>query len=143
MPGVDRHLVGRGRELRLLDDALTLARGGEGRLVVVAGEPGIGKTRLCREIASRASGAGFAVGWGTCWPEGGAPRLWPWQAVLSDLGRGAATDLLGADRGGPVVDPERFARFAAVGEELARACDASPVLVVIDDIHVADPGAVL
>ncbi|WP_433186940.1 ATP-binding protein [Actinoallomurus sp. CA-150999] len=143
MPGVDRHLVGRGRELRVLDDALTMARGGEGRLIVVAGDPGIGKTRLCREIASRAADTGFAVGWGTCWPEGGAPPLWPWQAVLSDLGRGAATDLLGADRGGPVVDPERFARFAAVGEELARACDASPVLVVIDDIHVADPGAVL
>ncbi|GAA4629893.1 hypothetical protein GCM10023196_053080 [Actinoallomurus vinaceus] len=120
-----------------------MARGGEGRLVVVAGDAGIGKTRLCREIASRAEDAGFAVGWGTCWPEGGAPPLWPWQAVLADLGRGAATDLLGADRGGPVVDPERFARFAAVGEELARACDASPVLVVIDDIHVADPGAVL
>ncbi|GAB3980390.1 hypothetical protein GCM10029978_078320 [Actinoallomurus acanthiterrae] len=127
----------------MLDDALTMARGGEGRLVVVAGDPGIGKTHLCREIASRAADAGFAVGWGTCWPEGGAPPLWPWQAVLSDLGRGAATDLLGADRGGPVVDPERFARFAAVGEELARACDTSPVLVVIDDIHVADPGAVL
>ncbi|MCO6010768.1 AAA family ATPase [Actinoallomurus purpureus] len=143
MAGDDHHLVGRRRELRLLDDALTAARGGEGRLMIVAGDPGVGKTRLCREIASHAEGAGFAVGWGTCWPEGGAPPLWPWQAVLTGLGRETATDLLGGDRGGPVVDPERFARFAAVGEEFARACDDSPVLVVIDDIHVAAPGAVL
>ncbi|MDN3356336.1 AAA family ATPase [Actinomadura sp. DC4] len=143
MSGDARHLVGRVRELRLLDDVLTAARRGEGQLVVVAGQAGIGKTRLCREIVSRAGNAGFAVGWGTCWPEGGAPPLWPWQAVLADLGRGAAVDLLGDDRGGPVIDPERFARFAAIGAELARACDDSPVLVVIDDVHVADPGAVL
>jgi tetratricopeptide (TPR) repeat protein len=144
--GVGGNLVGRARELRLLDAALAATRTGNGRLVAVAGEAGIGKTSLCREAASRAERAGFSVGWGTGWQEGGAPPLWPWQAVLADLAGldgAAAPALLADDRGGTVVDPERFARFAAVAELLARACRESPVLIVIDDIQAVDPGAVL
>src|SRR6266545_5693961 len=112
---VTGQFVGRARELRLFDEALAAARGGEGRLVVVAGEAGIGKTRLCREVARRAEKAGAVVAWGTCWPDTGAPPLWPWQAILAELGDegaepgdGAAGSLLADDSGGPVVDPERF-----------------------------------
>jgi tetratricopeptide (TPR) repeat protein len=140
--------VGRARELRLFDEAIAAARGGEGRLVVVAGEAGIGKTRLCREVAGQARKAGTVVAWGTCRPDAGAPPLWPWQAILAALGRAEqgreeASSLLADDAGGPVVDPERFARFAAVADQVARACMRAPALIVIDDVHAADPGAVL
>jgi tetratricopeptide (TPR) repeat protein len=133
----------------MFDDALAATRGGGGRLVMVAGEAGIGKTRLCREVASRAEQAGIAVAWGTCWPDAGAPPLWPWQAILADLtdrcwsSDAEASSLLADDSGGPVVDPERFARFAAVAGHVAQACRRTPALVVIDDVHAADPGAIL
>src|SRR6266545_6406780 len=153
---VTGQFVGRARELRLLDEALAAAKGGEGRLVVVTGEAGIGKTWLCREVASRAVRSDVVVGWGTCWPDTGAPPLWPWQAILAELaepgagrsefgrsesGGGEAGSLLADDSGGPVVGPERFARFAAVADQVARTCLRAPVLVVIDDVHAADPEA--
>jgi predicted ATPase len=47
-------VVGRQAELRALDAALTAALGGAGRLVFIAGEPGIGKSRLAREAADQA-----------------------------------------------------------------------------------------
>ena len=75
--------VGRIRQLQQLDEALALARSGEVSLVVVMGEAGIGKTRFCREVPARARRAGFVIGWGTCWPDGGAPALWPWQDIFS------------------------------------------------------------
>jgi len=140
--------VGRARELRLFDEVLDAAGGGEGRLVVAAGEAGIGKTRLCREVARRAEKAGVLVAWGTCWPDAGAPPLWPWQAILAELGEAepgeaAASSLLADDSGGLVVDPERFSRFVSVADQVARACMRAPALVVIDDAHAADPGAIL
>ena len=115
--------------------------------MLVAGEAGIGKTWLCREVARRAEQTGAIVAWGTCWPDAGAPPLWPWQAILTELGGAdpgaAGRALLADDSGGSIVDPERFARFAAVADEVARACLRAPALVVIDDVHAADPGAVL
>ena len=54
-------LVGRGRELGELERALDAARAGSGATVLVAGEAGIGKTRLASELARRARDAGFEV----------------------------------------------------------------------------------
>jgi hypothetical protein len=135
--------IGRSRELRVLDSARSAARAGDAAVVVVTGEAGIGKTRLCREASARAEEAGFAVAWGTCWPEGGAPPLWPWRTILSSLRVGPVAQLLSRDPGGPSIDPERFARFTAITDHLGDACARSPVLIVIDDVHAADPGALL
>jgi tetratricopeptide (TPR) repeat protein len=135
--------VGRTGQRQLLDDALTRARTGEGSLVVVTGEAGIGKTRFCREVAGHARRDGFAVGWGTCWSDGGAPPLWPWQEILGALGADAGVAALAGDPGGVVVDPERFARFVAVGDALGAVCARSPVLVVVDDTHVGDMAGML
>src|SRR5262249_50702969 len=78
-------LVGRERELADLRDALASAETGSGRLVLLFGEPGVGKTRLASELASEARELGWATLTGRC-PEGeGAPAFWPWVQVLRAL----------------------------------------------------------
>src|ERR1700756_5998334 len=67
--------VGRAGELAALTADLDAAVGGRGGVVLVAGEPGIGKTRLAEELAARASGRGAAVLWGRCWEGAGAAPL--------------------------------------------------------------------
>ena len=68
-------LVGRDRELRELKAGLEAAISGRGRLCLLAGEPGIGKTRLATEIATEASLREAEVLWGRCWEGGGAPPI--------------------------------------------------------------------
>ncbi|HET8658947.1 MAG TPA: AAA family ATPase [Micromonosporaceae bacterium] len=135
--------IGRVRELDLLDDALAATQAGAGALVLVTGEPGVGKTRFCRQVARRARRRKLLVAWGTCWPESGAPPLWPWQTILPALGEENAAGLFVEDTVGAMVDPERFARFSAITDRLVSACTRSPALVVIDDVYAADAGAVL
>jgi MoxR-like ATPase len=53
--------VGRGEELAALDQVHKAGRAGSGATVLVCGEAGIGKTRLMREVASRAQETGFEV----------------------------------------------------------------------------------
>src|SRR4051794_26778616 len=77
--------VGRARELAILGAALGTARERSGRLVIISGEPGIGKTRLVREIADQASERGFRMVWGYCHEEAGAPPYWPWVRIISQI----------------------------------------------------------
>ena len=68
-------------ELAELLSALGDARAGAGRLVVVSGEAGIGKSRL-GGVALEAEARGAGVLWGRCWEAGGAPPYWPWVQAL-------------------------------------------------------------
>ncbi|MEA2246327.1 MAG: hypothetical protein QOH46_856, partial [Solirubrobacteraceae bacterium] len=70
-------LLGRGRELGELMAALEEARAGRGGVVLLGGEPGIGKTRLARALGERAREAGAQVAWARGWDGGGAPAFWP------------------------------------------------------------------
>jgi tetratricopeptide (TPR) repeat protein len=135
--------IGRAHELGRLDRACQAARRGRGALVVVTGEPGIGKTRLCDELAERARSAGLRVVAARCWVDGGAPGLWPWQSLLAQLCGPEAAQLLAADTGTATVDPDRFARFAAVTDRIAGACADAPACLVVDDVHAADAGTLL
>lgn len=64
--------VGREHELALLRQALDDACDGHGRLVMLVGEPGIGKTTLAREFERLARQRGAQVLWGQCWEGDGA-----------------------------------------------------------------------
>ena len=67
-----------GELLAGLDDAMA----GRGRLILVSGEPGIGKSRLADELGAVARLRGARVLWGRCWEAGGAPAYWPWVQSL-------------------------------------------------------------
>jgi hypothetical protein len=87
-------LVGRSGELAVLRAALSQAAAGDGRLALVAGEPGIGKTELARAFAQVAVADGALVLWGSAWEDGGAPPCWPWVQVLRSYGRQAGAEAL-------------------------------------------------
>ena len=75
-------LIGRQAELAVLAAALEDSLSGRGQLAILAGEPGIGKTRLSRELADLAEAKGAAVLWGGCHERRGAPPYWPWLQAL-------------------------------------------------------------
>lgn len=77
--------VGRERESAELLHALDETRDGRGRLFLISGEPGIGKTRLAEEVAREAVGRGMRAVWGRCWEGDGAPAYWPWIQVIRAL----------------------------------------------------------
>jgi hypothetical protein len=64
---------------------LERACAGEGGVLLLTGEPGIGKSRLAEHLADLAAAAGCTVVWGRCWEAGGAPAYWPWIQVFRGL----------------------------------------------------------
>jgi hypothetical protein len=158
-------LLGRDEELRLMVDALDRAETGAGALVLVAGEPGIGKSRLADEVATLARARGFASLWGSGWEDAGAPPYWPWVQVLraylrqtdDDVARRHlaphAADLvqvlpelrdLFPDVSSPAhadSDAARFQLFDSTVAFLRRAAADRPLLLVLDDLQAADPSS--
>jgi eukaryotic-like serine/threonine-protein kinase len=87
--------IGREEELAALNADLEAALGGRGGVVLLGGEPGIGKTRLVEELAAAAAARGALVLWGRCWEGEGAPVFWPWIQVVR--GYVQASDAAGSD----------------------------------------------
>ncbi|MCW2882926.1 MAG: ATPase-like protein [Sphaerisporangium sp.] len=119
-------LVGRAHESALLAEAVAA---GDHRVVLIAGEPGIGKTSLAEEAGRSARAAGRTVVFGRCWDGSGAPPFWPWAQAMRELtGRdGELAELAGAGEGFPLY------------EAVARLVNGHDrVLVVLDDLQWAD-----
>ena len=159
--------VGRKDELAELDSGLDAALEGHGQLVLLTGDPGIGKSRLAEELTAHATARGAHVLVGRCWEAGGAPAYWPWvqslrayvrdadaAALRSQLPSGAAhlaqivpdLRLLFPELGSPdTLDPEtaRFELFDATAEFLRRASQDRPIVLVLDDLHAADAPSLL
>ena len=136
------HLVGRDEPLGRLKAALDSALAGRGQAVLVAGEPGIGKTALLGALADEAADRSVVVAWGQCWDDSMAPPFWPWTQVLRELGH--ATNPLSPARLPATADQamadgavDRFALFDAVGMLLIGMAEAYGLVVVLDDLHCA------
>ena len=122
-------LVGRDRELAAVRSALSRP---DPAFVLVDGEPGIGKSRLAAEATAAAAGA--RVAWGRCHEDDDAPALWPWRQVLAGLTGDPEAVLAGPDDGA-------FAAFERMLRALVDASADGPVVVVLDDLHWADPAS--
>jgi DNA-binding SARP family transcriptional activator/tetratricopeptide (TPR) repeat protein len=162
-----RAFVGRERELAELAAGLDDAFAGRGRLFLLVGEPGIGKSCLAEELIALARARGARILRGRCWEAGGAPAYWPWvqslracaresddSALRSQLGAGAAElaqivpELRERFRDlpePPSSEPEaaRFRLFNATAEFLRNASVGQPLVLFLDDLHAADAPSLL
>lgn len=137
-------LVGRDRELAQLRGWLAEALAGGGRLTILTGPPGIGKTRLAEELASGARCDGVRALWGRAVDDEAAPPLWPWRRVLNTL---AGPDTWARITGGEITagsssDDLAAARYRAVADAadaLTAAAADTGLLIVLEDLQWADP----
>ena len=88
-PGT-RDFAGREQEMRVLRAALGDARQGRGRLVLLVGEPAIGKTRTAMEFAAEARKAGACVLWGAFYDGEWAPPFGPFFEAITAYARRCA-----------------------------------------------------
>ena len=130
-------VIGRAPELERLRAALTQAWNGAARTIVVAGEPGIGKTTLLDALAAEAVRRGGVALWGRADPEDRAYGVW--RAVLRAFRRRRRRSPgCSAARASPGGEQDRMKLFDAVAAALGRAAADQPLLVVLDDLHWAD-----
>jgi predicted ATPase/class 3 adenylate cyclase len=159
--------VGREKEMDELRAGLEDALSGRGRLMMLVGEPGIGKTRTSEEFATYARLRNVQVLWGRCYEGEGAPAYWPWVQIIrsyvhdkepkelaSEMGPGAADiaqvvsevkERLPGLPAPPQLEPDqaRFRLFDSITTFLKNASKGAPLMVVLDDMHWADKPSLL
>ena len=156
--------VGRGVLLETLRSHVEESRAGLGQAVLLAGEPGIGKSRLLLELSARADGA-FSCHVGRCSEDEGAPAYWVWLQILRSITAGRSPREMEIEHGAvaagavellpefetsaqPTAAPEdpaahRFRIFDAVARLLVSVSQRRPLFLVLDDLHRADQSSVL
>ena len=159
--------VGRHQEMGDLKAALEETLSGRGRLLTLAGEPGIGKSRTAQELATYAGLRHAQVLWGRCYEGEGAPPYWPWVQAIRSYVRDKDPDELRAEMGAgaadiagivsdvseklpdlaatPELEPEqaRFRLFDSLTAFLKNASQLQPLVLVLDDLHWADQPSLL
>ncbi|KRC57008.1 MULTISPECIES: BREX system ATP-binding domain-containing protein [unclassified Nocardioides] len=142
IPSFPWPLVGRRAEIRSLEAALDRAAGARQQLAHIVGEPGIGKSRLTRELATLAAHRGFVHVEGRCSPDDGAPPLWAWQQVLRAVAEVCQVEV--PDLAATVQDSTaeqaaiQFLMNEAIAEALRQAAAVAPLMIAIEDVHWAD-----
>jgi DNA-binding CsgD family transcriptional regulator len=155
-----RPFVGRSAQMSELRDALARASSGSGGVSLVSGDPGIGKTRTLQELAGFAEASSVQVHWARCPEDRGAPPYWPWSQIIRSIVAGNDDSLLDTvpypehlraiapgvairtvdDDTASTLTPDqvRFQTNAAVSGLLRAAGSASPLLILIEDLHNGD-----
>lgn len=152
--------VGRTREMDVLRGGMAEAREGRGRLVLLAGEQGIGKTSLLQAAAAQATQEGLRPLWGRCHEGGEAPLCWPWTQLVrnyrfekpdvvtdidhqleevarlfADRAALGAADSIGARLD---ADQAQFHFLDSVTTLLKSAARYHPLVLLMDDLQWAD-----
>ena len=159
--------IGREQETKELRVALNDTLAGKGRLFMLVGEPGSGKTRMAEQLAIYARLCNAQVLIGGCYEGEGAPAFWPWlqivrcyalerkpEELLSIMGPGAADiaqvvsdirERLPDLPSPPSLEPEqaRFRLFDSVTTFLKNASRLQPLVIILDDLHWADKPSLL
>ncbi len=155
-------LVGRAREMEILVRALRAAQDGTGRCVFLAGEAGIGKSRLAAELGERAAAAQFLIWRGYCSEQDSSFPYAPWidalRAFLAPRSAVEIHELLGAYapelvkllpelalllpsvQPSPPLDPaaEKFRLFETITRLAASLAYTRPLLILLEDMHWSD-----
>jgi class 3 adenylate cyclase len=156
-------LIGREAELARAAQAAEQAREGRGRVLVISGEPGIGKTRLSRELAVAARAMGFQTLAASAFDSDGMPPYYPFTEAMRAFVRGCPA----AELPGYVRDPHQLVRLlpeterllpavgarpafseredllGAVTDFLLSIAETAPLLLVLDDLQWADEGTLV
>lgn len=155
--------VGRDSELTSLQRKFEAAEQGDGSVVMLLGEPGIGKSRIATELCDDVRSRGSTVLWGRCYDGDWAAPFSPFAEALTQYANAEPREL--ADDFGPCLsvlarlapaireqvptlpepptlepEGERHRLLEAVGEFLATLTSKRPVVLVLDDLHWADRG---
>jgi DNA-binding SARP family transcriptional activator/tetratricopeptide (TPR) repeat protein len=136
----ERPFVGRAKEREQVLEVFTGAAADRGKIVVIEGEAGIGKTRLAEAKAEHAAAMGMAVAWTVCLDEIGAPPLWPWLQIREQIIDGSPI----ADHRDRVLTPGSdnesglFRELVRVVDDLVAASQRRPLVAIIDDMQWAD-----
>ncbi len=131
-------MVGRETALAVADAAIGTASAGTGGLLLVSGDPGIGKSRFLQAVAERAADRGLQPACGYAVQDSGAPPLWPWQRACRRW-----PDVTSALHTGPEGAGEQDARtsfvlFVDICERIIDVSRQQGVLLVLEDMHWAD-----
>ncbi len=159
--------VGREDLLHQLRSAFNDARSGRGRLVLLVGEPGSGKTSTADQLATYARLREAQAVAGHCYEGEGAPAFWPWvqilRSCLADRHPEELASLLGSSAPDisqlvsevrerlpsvpppPDLEPHqaRFRLFDSITTVLKNASRARPLVLILDDLHWADRSSLL
>jgi DNA-binding CsgD family transcriptional regulator/tetratricopeptide (TPR) repeat protein len=136
---------GREDEWHTLDACVRELIDGRGRLVLVSGPAGIGKTTLVSSIASHAAQHGALAAVGCCYDPGSTSPYGPWVDLLSAThNQSDASTLLDAlsGRRGRQEPESQQELFARVGEYLRNATANRPLVLILEDLHWADAATV-
>ena len=151
----DRLFIGRDTELDALRHGLAEALSGRSRVLLLAGEPGIGKTTTAEQFVRSVREAGVCVIWAKCYEQAGAPAFWPWElvfrALLVDpefapqwpLLEPVALEMAAGAAGGAAREHARFRLFDGATTGIKQAAQVRPLVLVIDDLHGADVSSLL
>ncbi|MEA2596439.1 MAG: hypothetical protein QOF01_2908 [Thermomicrobiales bacterium] len=143
-PRIAGVLVGRSREQDFLREELGAALSGYGRLVLLGGEAGIGKTTLARDLAHEAEALGASVLVGHCYDLTHTPPYGPWLELFESdqIGVRLRTPPAPLGGGGLTRVTDQAALFAEVRRFVAELSSFDPVFILLEDLHWADPASV-